>query len=134
MLVLCSKCGTVFDCQEPQCPNCGSKDRTVEVSDSADIYEYCIGIKDKNLYSGRHKYFFEITKRPDFDRDSQQSTMVTRRYNRRKDRDPSEITYIEEIRTKSGELIKINTDKIVDHKGHGCDKKKRRHSGGGDGN
>lgn len=126
MIVLCSKCKTAFDSEEPKCPKCGSADRFVGVLDSFTMHESRIGIKDERLYSGNHKFFCEVTVKPDFDRDTQQPVMVTRKYNRRKDRDPSEATYTEEIWTKSGEIIKRNTDKLSEHKGHGSDRKNRR--------
>jgi len=56
--------------------------------------------------------------------------MVERTFDRREDKD----SYIEEIKTKSGEVIKRNTDKLSEHKGHGCDKTHPRNSGGGNGN
>ena len=36
-MVLCAKCKTIFDSQEPKCPNCGSMDRDIEVFDSFDM-------------------------------------------------------------------------------------------------
>ena len=132
MLVLCSKCSTVFDCQEPKCPNCGSMDRDIGVFDSFDMYEKHIGVQDLSgeTYSGKSKFFYEVKTKPDVDLDTQQNVMVERTFDRREDKD----SYIEEIKTKSGEVIKRNTDKLSEHKGHGCDKTHPRNSGGGNGN
>lgn len=124
--VLCSKCKTAFDSKEPKCPECGSKDRFVAISDSFSLHESRIGVEDKLIYPGKHKFFYEVTVKPDFDRDTQQNVMVTRKYNRRRDRDPSEKMYVEEIRTTSGELIKEATDQLSEHRGHGSDRKNRR--------
>ena len=132
MLVLCSKCSTVFDCQEPKCTNCGSMDRDIGVFDSFDMYEKHIGVQDLSgeTYSGKSKFFYEVKTKPDFDRDTQQNVMVERTFDRREDKD----SYIEEIKTKSGEVIKRNTDKLSEHKGHGSDKTHPRNSGDDDGN
>lgn len=123
MMVLCAKCKTIFDCQKPMCPNCGSPDRDTIVSDSFAIYEKFFGVQDLSgeTYSGKNKFFYEVKTKPDFDRDTQQNVMVERTFDRREDRD----SYIEEIKTKSGEDIKRNTDKLSKHKGHGSD---REHS------
>ena len=89
MLVLCSKCSTVFDCQEPKCPNCGSMDRDIGVFDSFDMYEKHIGVQDLSgeTYSGKSKFFYEVKTKPDFDRDTQQNVMVERTFDRREDKD-----------------------------------------------
>ena len=132
MMVLCAKCKTIFDSQEPKCPNCGSMDRDIEVFDSFDMHEKHFGVQDLSgeTYSGKSKFFYEVKTKPDFDRDTQQNVMVERTFDRREDKD----SYIEEIKTKSGEVIKRNTDKLSEHKGHGCDKTHRRNSGAGNGN
>ena len=131
MIVLCAKCKTMFDCQESVCPNCGSPDRNIAISDLFDMYEKHFGIQDLSgeTYSGKSKFFYEVKTKPDFDRDTQQNVMVERTFDRREDKD----SYIEEIKTKSGEVIKRNTDKLSEHKGHGCDKTHPRNSGGGKG-
>lgn len=133
MIVLCSKCNATFGSNEPKCPNCGSEDRSIEVTDSFAMYESRIGLKNKLLYPGKRKFFCEVTVKPDFDHDTQQNVMVTRKYNRRRDREPSEETYVEEIRTKNGELIKRNTDVLSKHKGHGSDKKDGRNKNSNNG-
>ena len=132
MIVLCAKCKTMFDCQESVCPNCGSPDRNIAISDLFDMYEKHFGIQDLSgeTYSGKSNFFYEVKTKPDFDRDTQQNVMVERTFDRREDKD----SYIEEIKTKSGEVIKRNTDKLSEHKGHGCDKTHPRNSGGGNGN
>lgn len=132
MMVLCAKYKTIFDSQEPKCPNCGSMDRDIEVFDSFDMHEKHFGVQDLSgeTYSGKSKFFYEVKTKPDFDRDTQQNVMVERTFDRREDKD----SYIEEIKTKSGEVIKRNTDKLSEHKGHGCDKTHRRNSGDGNGN
>ena len=132
MIVLCAKCKTMFDCQESVCPNCGSPDRNIAISDLFDMYEKHFGIQDLSgeTYSGKCKFFYEVKTIPDFDRDTQQNVMVERTFDRREDKD----SYIEEIKTKSGEVIKRNTDKLSEHKGHGSDKTHPRNSGDDDGN
>ena len=132
MIVLCAKCKTMFDCQESVCPNCGSPDRNIAISDLFDMYEKYFGIQDLSgeTYSGKSKFFYEVKTKPDFDRDTQQNVMVERTFDRREDKD----SYIEEIKTKSGEVIKRNTDKLSEHKGHGSDKTHPRNSGDDDGN
>ena len=107
-------------------------DRDIGVFDSFDMYEKHIGVQDLSgeTYSGKSKFFYEVKTKPDFDRDTQQNVMVERTFDRREDKD----SYIEEIKTKSGEVIKRNTDKLSEHKGHGCDKTHPRNSGGGNGN
>ncbi len=132
MIVLCAKCKTMFDCQESVCPNCGSPDRNIAISDLFDMYEKHFGIQDLSgeTYSGKSKFFYEVKTKPDFDRDTQQNVMVERTFDRREDKD----SYIEEIKTKSGEVIKRNTDKLSEHKGHGSDKTHPRNSGDDDGN
>ena len=82
------------------------------------------------LSAGKSKFFYEVKTKPDFDRDTQQNVMVERTFDRREDKD----SYIEEIKTKSGEVIKRNTDKLSEHKGHGSDKTHPRNSGDDDGN
>ena len=131
-MVLCAKCKTMFDCKEPVCPNCGSPDRDIAISDVLDMYQKHFGVQDLSgeTYSGKSKFFYEVKTKPDFDRDTQQNVMVERTFDRREDKD----SYIEEIKTKSGEVIKRNTDKLSEHKGHGCDKTHPRNSGGGNGN
>ena len=132
MIVLCAKCKSIFDCQESVCPNCGSPDRNIAISDLFDMYEKHFGIQDLSgeTYSGKSKFFYEVKTKPDFDRDTQQNVMVERTFDRREDKD----SYIEEIKTKSGEVIKRNTDKLSEHKGHGSDKTHPRNSGDDDGN
>ena len=132
MIVLCAKCKTMFDCQESVCPNCGSPDRNIAISDLFDMYEKHFGIQDLSgeTYSGKSNFFYEVKTKQDFDRDTQQNVMVERTFDRREDKD----SYIEEIKTKSGEVIKRNTDKLSEHKGHGCDKTHPRNSGDDDGN
>ncbi|WP_419011000.1 hypothetical protein [Dysosmobacter sp.] len=132
MMVLCAKCKTMFDCQEPVCPNCGSPDRDIAISDVLDMYQKHFGVQDLSgeTYSGKSKFFYEVKTKPDFDRDTQQNVMVERTFDRREDKD----SYIEEIKTKSGEVIKRNTDKLSEHKGHGSDKTHPRNSGDDDGN
>lgn len=132
MIVLCAKCKTMFDCQESVCPNCGSPDRNIAISDLFDMYEKHFGIQDLSgeTYSGKSKFFYEVKTKPDFDRDTQQNVMVERTFDRREDKD----SYIEEIKTKSGEVIKRNTDKLSEHKGHGSDKTHPRNSGDDDSN
>lgn len=122
----------MFDCQESVCPNCGSPDRNIAISDLFDMYEKHFGIQDLSgeTYSGKSKFFYEVKTKPDFDRDTQQNVMVERTFDRREDKD----SYIEEIKTKSGEVIKRNTDKLSEHKGHGSDKTHPRNSGDDDGN
>ena len=113
MLVLCSKCSTVFDCQEPKCPNCGSMDRDIGVFDSFDMYEKHIGVQDLSgeTYSGKSKFFYEVKTKPDFDRDTQQNVMVERTFDRREDKD----SYIEEIKTKSVRAWAQFACVILDH-------------------
>ena len=132
MIVLCAKCKTMFDCQESVCPNCGSPDRNIAISDLFDMYEKHFGIQDLSgeTYSGKSKFFYEVKTKPDFDRDTQQNVMVERTFDRREDKD----SYIEEIKTKSGEVIKRNTDKLSEHKGHGSEKTHPRNSSEDDGN
>ena len=122
----------MFDCQESVCPNCGSPDRNIAISDLFDMYEKHLGIQDLSgeTYPGKRKFFYEVKTKPDFDRDTQQNVMVERTFDRREDKD----SYIEEIKTKSGEVIKRNTDKLSEHKGHGSDKTHPRNSGDDDGN
>ena len=129
MIVFCSnpKCNTAYESSEPKCPKCGSTDRSIEIPDSFTAYESLIGIIDKNLYSGDKKFFSELTVKPDFDRDTQQDVMVTRKYNRQEEYIASDGSYIEEIRDKDGNLIKEPViGKLNEHKGHGCDRKNRK--------
>ena len=122
----------MFDCQESVCPNCGSPYRNIAISDLFDMYEKHFGIQDLSgeTYSGKSKFFYEVKTKPDFDRDTQQNVMVERTFDRREDKD----SYIEEIKTKSGEVIKRNTEQLSEHKGHGSDKTHPRNSGDDDGN
>lgn len=125
----CSNCGAKLTFNDLRCLKCGSLDKCIKASDSIaidDIREHLRETLDKELYSGKHKYSYEVKIKPDFDRDTQQSVIVTQTFNRRKDCDSAEKTYIEEIRTKSGELIKGSTDELSEHKGHGSDRKNRK--------
>lgn len=135
MIVLCSKCKAAFDSEEPKCPKCGSADRSIEISDFFAMFESRVGVENKLIYPGKHKFFHEVTVTPDFDRDTKQDVMVTRKYNRRRDRAPSEKMYDEEIKTKSGKVIKKASEPLIEHKGHGSDRKNRKktdNSNGGD--
>lgn len=123
MIVFCSDCNAAFDSGEMACPKCGSKNRTMKVADSITMYESRLGVKDESLYSGKRKFFIEITERLGFDHDTQQKVTVTRKYNRLKESSSPEETYIEEIRATDGVLIKKNTDKLKEHKRHGSDQK-----------
>lgn len=119
----CLNCQIPLNSSDTTCPKCGSQNRFIGLVDSLLSIERKTCIQNKDLYSGSHKYFFEETVKKDYDFDTQQDTIATRRYNRRNDRGTEEKDYIEEIRTLSGELIKNNSDKLVNHIGHGCDKK-----------
>ena len=123
----CSNCGVGLNLEDTQCPHCGSKNRTMETSDSFEVFESLVGIIDKQLYSGKKKFFSELRVKPDFDRDTQQDVMVSRKYNRLERNRGKRGTYIEEIRDKDGKLIKKPVIGILnEHKGHGSDRKNRK--------
>lgn len=124
--IYCPDCGTELNVTDTQCPQCGSMNRTMEVSDSSVVYESLVGIIDKQLYSGEKKFFSELRIKPDFDRDTQQDVMVSRKYNRLEERQGELGTYIEEIRGKNGKFIKITYGILNKHIGHGNDRKDRR--------
>lgn len=126
MIVLCLKCKATFDSQESKCPKCGSADRSIEVFDSTIMYESHTGVENELIYSGKRKFFYEEKVKPDFDRDTQQDVMVTRKYNRRRDCISLDGSYVEEIKTKDKKILKRKTGKLSEHQGHGDDRKNRQ--------
>jgi len=132
--IYCPDCGTELKSEDTQCPQCGSKNRSIETSDSFAAYESLVGIIDEHLYSGEKDFFSEVDVKPDFDRDTQQDVMVSRKYNRLEECLGEPGSYIEEIKDKEGKLIKAPVIGILgEHKGHGSDRKNRKQpiDGGG---
>lgn len=134
-LAICSHCGTVFDCSEPVCPKCGSNDRIISLEDCLCINDSEMKLKaevDKTIYDGGKKYAYEVTVKPNFDRDSQQKTIVVRYYARTEKMAFEKQTYVEKIWTLDGKLLKEKKEDLREHIGHGDDKKNKRLKAGGD--
>ena len=132
-VVYCSNCGATLVSADLGCPICNSSNRFIGMFDSVDVDDdraHFRELLDKMSYNGKHKYSYEVTIKPDFDIDTQQNVIVTRKFNRRNNLLLSEKTYTEEIYTRDGKLIKSNTDILVNHQEHGSAKKKGNPLGG----
>ncbi len=119
----CTKCSTRLQASDLQCPNCGSYDRFIDSSPVFPLDKLTLGLIDKNIYSGKHKYAYEISIKPSYDLDTQQDVVVSRRFNRTQKNKSNEKTYLEEIMARDGKILKSNNDVLTKHKGHGSDKK-----------
>lgn len=123
--IFCPKCSTKLDPASSKCPKCGSHDRFIDDSPAFPLDKVTLKIIEESHSKGK-KCLYETTIKPDFDRDTQQDTIVIRKFNKRKECIALEGSYVEEIRARDGKLIKKSVGKLVEHTGHGCDKKNRR--------
>ena len=120
--IFCPKCSTKLSPSDSECPICGSHDRFIDDSPAFPLDKLTLRITEKTD-SEKKKCLYETTIKPDFDRDTQQDTVVIRRFNKRKECIALNGSYIEDIRTRDGKLIKRTVGKLSEHKGHGSDRK-----------
>lgn len=122
--IFCKKCSTKLAPSDAKCPKCGSQDRFIDDSPFFPLDKLTFGLTDKGQQSGDHKYLYETTINPDFDRDTQQDTVVVRKYNRQNI--SVDGSYIEEVRTRDNRVIKKKVEKLSEHQGHGSGRKNRK--------
>lgn len=126
--IFCKRCSTMLSPSDSKCPNCESKgyesyDRFINVSPTFPLSKLSFYLVDKDLHPGK---LYETYIKPSFDRDTQQDTIVIRFFNRRKECISLEGSYIEEVWTRDNKLLKKTVGKLIDHIGHGSDKKNRK--------
>ena len=125
--IFCTKCSTKLAPSDSKCPKCGSPDRFIDDSPVFPLDKLTFGIIDKSQHSKKGRYLYETTIKPDYDRDTQQDTLVIRHFNRQKDCISIDGSYVEEIKTRDKKLLKVKTGKLSEHQGHGDDRKNRQH-------
>ncbi len=116
-LVACAKCGTAIDPagRASSCPECGSEDRLIEVTDTlvAKLKEKAKSAKKR---AGKKKRYEEVTIGDDLHRDSGQWNRIEQVIDRDNDR------YRKRITDAEGKILRDEDKPLSLHRGHGSAK------------